>query len=334
MNPALNTPSACNVAQLVPSAPGDIWCLSDPPSRTALGERAGVEADWSRRIGAGLEHLALVHDTTDEALWCAFKHPERPCFTPALLTDIADFQCRIEHALRISPLTAGASPPKALVWHSNLADVWNLGGDLELFVRLITSGSRETLRTYAHDCVDTVWRNWTKGGAQIETIALIEGDALGGGFEAALSNDVIIAERHSKFGLPEILFRMFPGMGAYSFLSRRIGGAMAESLITSGRLYSADEMAEMGIVDLVVNTGEGKTAVRQWLSTKSRRRALSSLARVRRRCQPITYEELIDVTDIWVETAFELEPSDLRKMERLARAQDRRRGRDLTRVAA
>jgi DSF synthase len=48
----------------------------------------------------------------------------------------------------------------------------------------------------------------------VTTIALVQGDALGGGFETALSSNVLIAERSAKLGFPEILFNLFPGMGA------------------------------------------------------------------------------------------------------------------------
>ena len=51
----------------------------------------------------------------------------------------------------------------------------------------------------------------------------MQGECLGGGFEAALSSDVIVAEKSARFGFPEILFNLFPGMGAYSFLERKIG---------------------------------------------------------------------------------------------------------------
>jgi DSF synthase len=54
---------------------------------------------------------------------------------------------------------------------------------------------------------------------------------------------------------------------------------------------------------------------------------LLALSRVRQRCQPITYEELIDVTDVWVETALDLDQADLRRMEHLVRAQERRHAR-------
>ena len=49
------------------------------------------------------------------------------------------------------------------------------------------------------------------------TIALVQGDALGGGFECALSFDVLIAERSAKMGLPEVLFNLFPGMELTAF---------------------------------------------------------------------------------------------------------------------
>ncbi len=86
---------------------------------------------------------------------------------------------------------------------------------------------------------------------------MVHGDALGGGFETVLSCDVVIAERGAKFGLPEVLFNLFPGMGAYSLLCRRLDGARAQKLMLSGRIYTAEELEEMGLVDLVVEPGEG-----------------------------------------------------------------------------
>jgi len=51
----------------------------------------------------------------------------------------------------------------------------------------------------------------------LTTISLAQGDALGGGFEAALSCSVIIAERRARFGFPEVMFNLFPGMGPTAF---------------------------------------------------------------------------------------------------------------------
>jgi DSF synthase len=320
------------LAQSEPLPVGDSSVIrgSIPRHRQPAHSLERRTAVWQESI----RELTLRFDHETKALWCAFNHPARPCFSRPLLSDIKRFQRLLKRDLGQPAIPEGPSL-RTLVWHSEFPDVWNLGGDLELFVELIRAGDRESLRLYAHACCETVYANWNKGGGGWRTIALIEGDALGGGFEAAITNDVIIAEQHSKFGLPEILFKMFPGMGAYSFLSRRIGAARAEAVITSGRLYSADEMQAMGVVDLVVPTGQGRAAVDAWIRREDRqRRVLGALAAVRRRCQPVTFDELIDVTEIWVDTAMELEPGDLRKMERLARAQHRRRARDVTREAA
>jgi DSF synthase len=217
-------------------------------------------------------------------------------------------------------------PLRYLIWASSTPETYNLGGDLGLFVDLIRDRDVEGLHRYAKACVDVCYLNAINLDLPIVTVALVQGCALGGGFEAVLSNDIIVAERGVKLGLPEVLFNLFPGMGAYSFLSRQLSGAQARAMILSGRLYTAEELAEMGLVDHLVPAGEGEAALRAHLLRNDRRHGvLTALARVGRRCQPIDYEELLEVTDVWVETALCLTDADLRRMEHLARAQERRR---------
>ena len=101
----------------------------------------------------------------------------------------------------------------------------------------------------------------TNFGLPIVTISLVRGNALGGGFEIALSGDVIIAERSAMMGFPEILFNCFPGMGAFQTLSSRVGLNKAHKLISSGNLYSAEELYDMGVVDVLVDDHCGEEAV-------------------------------------------------------------------------
>jgi len=268
--------------------------------------------------------LGVRVDDDLSCLWCTFHHDERPCFTPQLLDEIRRFQIRLKRGLSLAAMS-GRMPLRSVVWTSAAPGIWNLGGDLRLFIELIRAGAAEQLRRYAHACVDVVYHNLCKLDLPLLTVALVQGDALGGGFEAVLTNDVIIAERGSKFGLPEILFNMFPGMGAYSLLCRRLDGTRAQQLILGGRLYDAEELETMGLVDLVVDAGEGEAAVREYLTRNQRRHGvLHALSQVRRRCQPVSYEELIAVTSLWVETALRLDDADLRRMEHLVRAQQRR----------
>lgn len=279
------------------------------------------------RLQDEFDELTIRFEPDQAALWCLVNHTERPCFTQRLLDQIRALQTRLKQGLALAALD-NSMPVRTIVWGSSFPGIWNLGGDLGLFTGLIRAGAEEELRHYAYTCVDAVYQNLTKMGLPLLTIGLVQGDALGGGFEHALTNDVIIAERDSRMGLPEILFNLFPGMGAYSLLCRRLDAVRAQKLILSGRLYTAEELEELGLVDQVVGDGEGPAAVRDYLERNRRRHAtLLALSRVRHRCQPVTYEELIDVTDVWVETAMGLGEADLRRMEHLVRAQQRRHGR-------
>jgi DSF synthase len=210
---------------------------------------------------------------------------------------------------------------------SKLPNIFNLGGDLGYFAKHIRAKDRESLRQYARDCVQLVYSSSMSFDLPIIMISLVRGDALGGGFEAAMASDIIIAEKSAKFGLPEILFNLFPGMGAYSFLSRRLDPTRASQMIMSGQIYTADDLHAMGIVDLVVEDGTGEQATKDFIARHRKKHAIyRTLRDVRRRVNPLTHQELIDIVDLWVEAAMLLEESDLRKIDRLRAAQAKRIG--------
>jgi enoyl-CoA hydratase/carnithine racemase len=111
------------------------------------------------------------------------------------------------------------------------ADAFNLGGDLDVFSALIRARDADGLLRYARSCIDGVYRFHRGLNGDFRTIALLQGDALGGGLEMALSCHTIVAEEGVGMGLPEVLFGLFPGMGAYNFLSRRVSPQLAERII-------------------------------------------------------------------------------------------------------
>ena len=125
-------------------------------------------------------------------------------------------------------------------------------------------------------------------------------------------------------GFPEVLFNLFPGMGAYSFLQRKVGRRTTEELITSGNTYTARQLYDLGVVDVITADGTGETAVANYVRKHGRgshgRRAFE---RVRRDHEAVTREELQRITEVWVEAAIHLTEKDLRMMDRLIRAQER-----------
>jgi enoyl-CoA hydratase/carnithine racemase len=87
-------------------------------------------------------------------------------------------------------------------------------------------------------------------------IAAINGYALGGGCELALTADFRFAADDATLGQPEILLGIIPGAGGTQRLPRLIGPARAKAMVYSGRFYSAKECAAMGLVDQVHPAGE------------------------------------------------------------------------------
>ncbi len=211
------------------------------------------------------------------------------------------------------------------VLRSENPEFFSLGGDLAYFRDCIRHRNAQNLRAYAMLCVDMVFDMSTKLNDNATTVTLVQGRALGGGFEAALSSDYIIAEEQSEFGFPEILFGLFPCTGGMSLLARRVGVYQAERMMNSGRIYSASELKDMGIVDEVCPRGRGAFAVEKFIEDHNRHRyARMALQRARRRLTPIDYRELETVVSDWVEVAMSLQPEDLRVMDMLIQMQGAR----------
>ena len=265
------------------------------------------------------DNLRCVHEVQDRIFWCHLDPKGRPSFTPALVQDILDMQDRIQRLAR-DP----ANPVGWVVLGSRVPGIFNLGGDLTLLASKVREADSEGLRQYAYRCVEMCFRNATGYGASVVSVGLAQGEALGGGFEALLSCDVIVAERRTRFGLPEVLMNLFPGVGANSFLTRRLGSGKALKMILSGEMFSAADMHDIGVVDVLAEDGEGEAAVRDYIARNSaRHRGHAAIYKAQRRVSPVSLEELRDVADIWVEAAMTLSNQDLRRMALLVSAQDR-----------
>jgi len=268
--------------------------------------------------------LQVHFDPATRAMWSRWMPEPRPCFNASLLSTIRSYydflagtEGRISHHGEEHDI-------EYVVLASGLPGVFNIGGDLDLFKQLIENRDRQHLLTYGRACIDVLYRNYVSHDLPgVTTISLVQGECLGGGFEAALSSDVIVAEKSARFGFPEILFNLFPGMGAYSFLERKIGQRAAEEVLTSGKIYSADEMLALGVVDSVVEDGQGEAGVAAFIKKRARsRNGLAAIAAARRRVHRIDFSELLDIVQIWVDAALRLNPRDLKLMQRLVSRQN------------
>lgn len=268
----------------------------------------------------------LLMDDESATLWIHLKANAPSKFTMELIDDLSQIHDSIGAQIG-NRLTANAqTAPRYQVLASRIPGIFSLGGDLALFRDCIASGDTHSLTRYAHAAVSLVYASANAYNNKVTTIALLQGQTLGGGFEAALAAQVLVAERSAKMAFPEVLFNMFPGMGAYQLLCRRLSPREAEQLILSGRTYTALELHALGVIDVLAEDGEGEAAVRRYIRTHDRQyHGRQGFRRAVQATSPLDRNALHEMADVWVETAMGLSPRDLETIDYLLRAQQRHR---------
>jgi DSF synthase len=268
------------------------------------------------------KELDIDFDHEEGILWLFMKPHGRGCFTTGLLRELKRYQHGLMKWQGMYVNKGKIYSVDYQVLASGLDGIYNYGGDLNLFLRSISERDAKSLLNYGVACIDVVYPSANNYDLPITTISLVEGAALGGGLEAVLSSDIIIAEKGAQLGFPEIMFNLFPGMGAYQLLARRVAPNIVKKIISSGCVYTAEEFYDMGIVDILTDKGEGKDAVADFVRKHKRHKnGHDAIDKITNLNFPVTYEILYKVVEIWVEAALKLTKKDLKIMERLSKAQ-------------
>ncbi|HKM95585.1 MAG TPA: crotonase/enoyl-CoA hydratase family protein, partial [Buttiauxella sp.] len=202
--------------------------------------------------------LSGYYEVERRTVWMMLRAQTRPCFNHKLIEEIMNLRYLVQQEGFVVDFW---------VTGSLVQGIYNTGGDLGFFVESIQQGRREALRAYARACVDCVHaasRGFDSGAI---SLAMVEGSALGGGFEAALAHHFVLAQRDARMGFPEIAFNLFPGMGAYSLVARRSGMKLAEELIYKGEAHTAEWHHQFGLVDELFEPGQGYLATRTFIDT-------------------------------------------------------------------
>jgi DSF synthase len=267
--------------------------------------------------------LDVEYDPEAQAVWMNYKAAAPQHFPLEMFIEIVKLRESLR-GLRASKCGA-LWPIRYFAIGSKRPGVFSLGGDLAAFAVAVRDGEHEMLRAHANICVEIMHSLDVGFDLPIVTLSAVNGQCLGGGFEGALVTDFLVVERDAKLGLPEIGFNTFPGMGAVSLLTRRAGQALAERIISSGSIYSGQEMFDLGVVDVLAPEGRAHETATAWMREggEDRWRKRRALADARRRCFAMPREELHYIVDLWVECVKALTDHDLRHMDRLVTAQKR-----------
>ncbi len=230
-----------------------------------------------------------------------------PCFTMDLLPRLVDVNQSLDH---------GHGSADFQVLYSEHPRIFSLGGDLRAFVDAARKRNASWMNAYAWNCMKLLV---AAQSSRRLNVALVQGQALGGGWECILANDYVIAEKRARFGFPERTFNTFPGMGAISLLTRKVGRAAAVEITCRGKVYTAEELHAMGLVDVLVEDGEGWTAVDD-LQRMSQ--CELSVRKAQKLIDPIPEREVSCILQSWIARVLTLGEGDLGLMERMASSQE------------
>jgi DSF synthase len=267
--------------------------------------------------------LATRLDSSLDTLWVSLRPTAgRPLnFSPELLAGFERLLDRIEENGWHWREDSREGRLRYLVLTSDHPRHFALGGDLAYFQSCIENGNAGALRAYSLRCLELVRRIFSAAD-QVTTIALVQGRALGGGFETALSASHLIAERGAEFGFPEIAFGTFPCTGGMTLMANRIGLRRAAAFMRNARIHSAADLHAQGVVDELCAPGEGPAAVLRFIAEHRRRyNARMALQRAEARMGCFDLVEMRTVVEDWVATAMALSAEERRVLDTLVRMQ-------------
>lgn len=260
-------------------------------------------------------NLRVKIDKDYKILWIGIDLQDKLCYSLNFLDNLTYVKDLIVYFIKQEDI-------KYVVAYSLNKGVWNLGGDLEFFVNCIKNNKRNELKDYAYKCVDLVYNYNNSYDLDVFSTCVVQGNAFGGGFESALSGNYILAEESAKFSFPEVIFGTFPGMGAYSLLTKRIGYIKAREIINSNKTFSAQDIKDLNIIDRVCEDGMGMATI----STMIKHGELENYINdpFLNICNKVSRAELISVVDVWLDKAYTLSEDNLNRMVKLSSFQKRK----------
>jgi enoyl-CoA hydratase len=189
----------------------------------------------------------------------------------------------------------------ALILHSALKAGFCAGADLRELYGWIEEFGQAEVANHAREYLERIHRVMNSlDAAPLPTIAAVHGVTFGGGFELALTCDLMVADKMARFCFPELRLGLIPGYGGIPRLKRDLGNAVVRDLLLTGRSFNATKAQQIGLVSQVVGEGESLRAARATAAQMSKFDRTTAAA-AKRFIKPIPLEELQQEIEIFCE---------------------------------
>ncbi len=241
------------------------------------GAEKGRALSW--RLADGVIELALHREPCNE-------------LGSASLAELEEFAAALESL---------QTEAHAVIIYSEMKPGFCAGADLrELYQRSQAMEKGEAVKG-VRDFLERIHRVLSAiDAAPLTTIAAVHGVTFGGGFELALTCDLMIADKMARFCFPELRLGLIPGFGGIPRLKRDLGNAVVRDLLLTGRSINANKAQQIGLVSQVVGEGEALRAARATAAQLGKfDRATAAAAKAF--IKPIPHQELSREIDIFCE---------------------------------
>jgi DSF synthase len=268
-----------------------------------------------------LPQLKLEYEEPIKTLWVTIAPEPKPVFTFDLVRSVSRLQTAITALW--GPGRNLRSPIRYFAYRAS-GQIFTMGGDLDFYLECIAKGDGPALQEYARLSIEGVIGNASSLSGSAITMATIEGKGIGGGIDAPLSCNLVIAEEQTCFSYPEVKFNHFP-ITAVAVLSRRIGARAAHHLLMTGDELSATQFEAAGALDAVVPSGDGENWLRKYATaTLPMHGARLSLFEAFHQRQAESFRrELESVARTWSDYMLRLSPMEISRLQRISVGQDR-----------
>src|SRR5262252_8302299 len=205
----------------------------------------------------------------------------------------------------VSALASLSREAHALIVHSTLKAGFCAGADLRQLYGWIQEYGQSEVARHAREYLERIHAVMnTLDAAPLTTIAAVHGVTFGGGFELALTCDLIIADKMARFCFPELRLGLIPSFGGIPRLKRDLGNVVVRDLLLTGRSFNSTKAQAVGLVSQVAAEGEALRAARATaaqLGKFDRRTAIAA----KKFIKPIPYHELKQEIDLFCQLFVE-----------------------------
>jgi enoyl-CoA hydratase/carnithine racemase len=156
------------------------------------------------------------------------------------------------------------SKAKALVLYSSVPGGFCAGADLRaLYAGLLATRDHEEREYRIGDFIDRIHVVMNRlDTLPLTTVGAIHGVCFGGGFELALTCDILIGDKTARFCFPELRLGIVPGFGGIPRLKRDVGNGVVRDLLLTGRSLNAKKAQSIGLISQMVAQGKHLDAAR------------------------------------------------------------------------